>query len=225
MVNEQASRGGRGKARTLAAGAFVLLALVAWLLVLVLFNNSPGDVGDPTAEDTSGPSAPTGTPFPSTSVGADGSPLPSRAPGQTDPTGLAETRAPMAPVRGGLEEPVDLGGGVTARVARIESVQGKARVPGEVSGPSLRITIEVTNDSSEPLRTVASGLVAFYGPDARPAIELSAPGVLALRTEIAPGESSRGRYVFRVPVGSRDQVRLDFSYSASVPKVIFAGGL
>ena len=104
-------------------------------------------------------------------------------------------------------------------------MQGKGRGPGEVSGPSLRVTIEVTNGSDEPLRTVASGVTAFYGPAARPAVDLSAPGVYALPMQIDPGKTARGRYVFRIPVESRDQVRLDFSYSTSVPKVVFVGGV
>ena len=108
-------------------------------------------------------------------------------------------------------------------VSSVEKVTGEANLPGEVGGPALRFTVELTNGTGEvlDLRTVVVN--AYYGPDRTPATPLLKPGGQAFEPEVAADESARGVFVFTVPPELQDQVELEIDAGVGKAIVIFAG--
>jgi hypothetical protein len=122
-----------------------------------------------------------------------------------------------------LAEPAEVVPGVVFSISDLEAVDGTARGPGEVAGPSLRFAVSVRNDTSVVV-SLSSTVVNFYfGADQTPATELAAPGGVALPDEIAAGGTARGVFVFNVPDDGRDLVQIAVDYSAGVPIVLFEG--
>ena len=224
-MNDSSPARFQGRSRLVwAAVAAVLVVLVVWLAV-----RGGSDSGAEASSGTTTAATPTVTPsgtasaFPSTTVGADGQPLPSKKPGQTVPTAVVKPGKLPKPVRTPLRSTAQVGDGVEVKVTKIEAVQGKGRGPGETSGPSLRFTIEVVNGSDKPLETVASTVTASYGGNDTPATDVSAPGGRPLPDQVAPGKSATGVFLFRIPPDQRDQVKVEFTYNVEIPRVIFSG--
>lgn len=123
----------------------------------------------------------------------------------------------------GLEEEGMLAEDVTARLTRIEAVEGVAVGPGQIAGPSLRVTLEVRNQTAEPISLTAALVQLYYGEDATPADSLSGPGVSEFSGTLDPGETATGVYVFRTPEDQRDVVQVTFGYEPGGDKVAFEG--
>lgn len=200
--------------------ALLAAALVVAVAVVWVTQRDGGSDDDPSTRPST---AAEQSVLPTPSVDASGSPLPSREPGQTEPGVAPPASDRPKPVRVPIEEPAELGGGVAVDIVRIEAVEGEARGPGETSGPALRFTVRVVNDSDEPLSLRAAVLTAYYGAEDTPAGDLSGPGVRMLKGELAPGGTAQGRYVFAVPTDERDRVRVDFSVGAERPRAVFVG--
>lgn len=115
--------------------------------------------------------------------------------------------------------------GVTVAVASIEAVQGEALAPGEVSGPALRITVKVTN-SGTVARTLSSAVVNVYlGADLLAANPVSRPEGQPFPSELAPGGSADGIFVFEVAEDQRSQIRVEVDLDLATPLVIFEGAV
>jgi cytoskeletal protein RodZ len=128
------------------------------------------------------------------------------------------------PVEVSLDEGADLGA-VDVEITQIESVEGEARGVGERSGPSLRITLALTNSTSEPVATDLALVNLYYGEELTPATELSGPGVEMFPSTAGAGETVTGRLVFLVPEDERDHVVIEFTYSTEAPKALFSGAV
>jgi hypothetical protein len=141
--------------------------------------------------------------------------------------GSGET-VPVEPVRTKravpLEAAGDFGTGLTVRLTSIRAVQGEARGPGEIAGPSLRVTVVARNSGDEviPLGNVVVFL--SYGEDRTPASDL-ATGSRPLGGSIGAGERATGVYLFTVPPEARDDVRVEVSYTGKAPTVAFEGAV
>ena len=128
-----------------------------------------------------------------------------------------------------VEPPVNLyakkgfGTGVSARITKIESVQGVARGPGEISGPALRITVSLANTSTREISVPTVPLEVTYGKQQTPAISLSKPGVDPFPQILAADSTTTGTYVFAVPPDERGVIRVSVGYSAKAPILVFEG--
>jgi hypothetical protein len=169
----------------------------------------------------------------SCSDGSDGS-EPTSTTRSSVPEGSAETGTindtPSVPSRA-IAEPVaidgtaDFGEGVTARLSSVEAVDAQARIPGEVSGPGVVITLEVTNGSSAPigLDNVTVDLVDAQDRSASP---ITMEGRTPLSGDLEPGAKASGTYVFTMPVEDRATAEVRVTYAAPpTPTVVFAGNL
>jgi hypothetical protein len=112
---------------------------------------------------------------------------------------------------------------VTASIVRVESVRGQAHGVGEVAGPALRFTVKVTNKGGKPVSLNLALVNVFYGSAKTPASSLSGPGYSPLPQKLKASGSATGRYVFGIPQGKRQTLRVEFSYKANAPTVIFRG--
>jgi hypothetical protein len=150
-------------------------------------------------------------------------PEPSLAPPTATGTPTLEPTRKATSVKTGLTDKVETSPGVTASVVRVEAVSGEAKGPGEISGPALRVTIDVKNGSDKPIRTELGLINLYYGKDRSPAGTLSGPGATPFPTEIPAGASGSGTSVFNVPRNERGHIEVEFSYSTDAPVVIFSG--
>jgi hypothetical protein len=202
-----------------AAGVVVIAAVV---LVAARGGGTPEDGPSAIASGTAGvsatapPGATTPTPPPTSTPAATATGRPTPQPNQTwEP--------------GPVDDPIDiddegaLAEDVTARVARLEAVEGAALGPGQVAGPALRITLELDNGTAEAIPLNAANVQLYYGRDAVPGEPLSGPGVREFSGTLAPGDTATGVYVIAVPVDQRDVVQITFGYEPAGTIVAFEG--
>lgn len=113
--------------------------------------------------------------------------------------------------------------GVTVAVPKVEEVTGEANVPGEVGGPALRFTVDVTNGTGKTLDLRTVVVNAYYGPDRTPASPLLKPGGKAFAPEVGDADTARGVFVFNVPTEFQDEVELEIDPRIDAPIAIFTG--
>ncbi|MBG0738331.1 hypothetical protein IV500_02650 [Paeniglutamicibacter antarcticus] len=146
----------------------------------------------------------------------------SSAPNPDSEAQLAATDQPVAaPVK--LDQTATVKDGITAEVSGLEAVQGEARGIGEISGPSVRFTLTIHNQTKDPISTNSVVVNVRAGTDDIPANSVSGPAVVALPESIAAGESGTATYVYLIPVDQRSAVRIYLNYQANSPIAAFEG--
>ncbi|TWX38670.1 hypothetical protein ES689_08630 [Frigoribacterium sp. ACAM 257] len=101
-------------------------------------------------------------------------------------------------------------------------MDGTASLAGEVSGPAVRVELELTNESTGPVDLGTSVVAVAYGTGRVPANTL-ATGTSSFVGTLESGSSATGVYVFAVPVDDQGALRLTFDYAVGVPVVVFEG--
>jgi len=175
--------------------------------------STPADDADPT-ETPSGSAVP-----PASNVTP--TPDPEADEGSTESEPDARETLPPAE----LTEPVALDGGPLVSVSSIQSVTGEAVLPGEVSGPAVRIAVDVKNTTEKPIELAAAIVTLYTGNDDLQASPVSKPAGKAFPAEVAPGEVARGAFVFELPKNQRDGVRVEVDLSLSEPLIAFEGDI
>ncbi|WP_285024879.1 hypothetical protein [Plantibacter sp. ME-Dv--P-122b] len=193
---------GRRRVVPVVVGVVVALVIVGVVLWLTL------RPGMPSSQTTSDPSS---APSFSSTV------LPTAEPGSTLPPAGSEAGAI------GFDDSAAIGDAVSVRIESLEAVDGEASQPGEVAGPSIRVTIAFTNSGSEAYSLAGAVANAYYGADLTPGIELAAPGGVVFPEQVAAGETVRGTFIFNIPEDARDTVRVTVDYAAAEPAVVFEG--
>lgn len=157
------------------------------------------DIPDPVPVSTAGPIAPAGN--------ID----------QIVPEVAVTTAPPVA-----LTDAADFGDQVSARISQVAAVQATATLPGEVSGPAVAVTVEITNSSA---RTIGLDSVTVTVTDAagNPASSISADPSAPLSGVLAAGASASGTYVVTVPADQRNPVTVTVAYSSGAPTLVFTG--
>lgn len=171
---------------------------------------TPSTVGSPTASASASPAASASatakpTTGPSSPPSNTGSPIPPELP-------------PVAP-----NKPAEGADGVLVRLAKVESVQGEAVQPGETSGPALRVTVRITNDTDVELSLRYTAVNLYYGSDLKPAPTVIKPGGDPFYGTVRPGKSATGVYLFTVPKDEREEVTVGVDYKPGQPTVVFKG--
>lgn len=136
----------------------------------------------------------------------------------------------VAPVSDGapVEEPVgldqvgDFGNGVTARITDAQATQAKAELPGELGGPALQVTVEITN-SADGVIDLDNVAVVLTNPSGIPVPLISSRQVHGFAGQLAASGSASGTYVFTLDPADRAGARLSVKYSADTPTVVFTG--
>lgn len=196
----------------IAAVAVVVAAVIVY--VAVTSSAAPKD-----ADASPAPSAsPSATATEESSAGADPSAEPT--PAASESSGTMPELAPVAP-----NEPADNGDGLVARIASMTAVQGEAVQAGEIAGPAVQFTLELTNDTGE---TVDLGLVsvnAYIGEDRTPAGGLVRPGGAPFEGSLEAGKTATGVYVYSIPENQRGDVTLTVDYRAGEPAFVFRGAV
>jgi len=163
------------------------------------------------------------------------------AAGQRVPRAHPATTPVAPPVRGNIHQTVravtvatkppvslravaDFGTGVTAQIMSIKAIEYHAVAPGQVSGPGLRLVIQVNNGTAKSIDLGNAGVTIA---DARgtPGVDMNGQGSSSspLRGLLAPRHKTSGTYVFTIPAGHRNPVTVNFSYAGGGPAVLFKG--
>lgn len=162
---------------------------------------------------------------------ADASATPTATPTEPPPATTIPTSTPtipavlpeMAPVEPGQTVTTD--DGIAVTVTSMEAVDGKAIAPGDVSGPAIRYTVEIANDSSADLDLGFTAVNAYIGDARTPALGLTEPGGSPFAGIVGPGAEATGVYIFTVPLAERANVTLIVDYRAGSPAVVFTGAV
>lgn len=194
-------------------------------------SGGPGEASQiPDATDSSAPPTVPSDGAPASAAGPSADPTTTAAPvstsGPVPSTGDINQEVPAvelgtnAPVA--LDGTADFGGDVTATLADVRAVDATARVPGEISGPALAVTVQIQNSSADPIG-LDNVTVNLDTRDGSPASAVTTEPAAPLSGVLLPGETRSGVYVFTVPAESRAGVGITVLYSTGSPIVLFQG--
>ena len=149
-------------------------------------------------------------------------PVPDPVPGNIHQTVRAATVTTKPPVS--LRAVAAFGTGVTAQIMSIKAIEYHAVGPGQVSGPGLRLVIQINNGTPKPIG-LDNAVVTIADARGTPGVEMNGPGSLwhPMRGLLAPHNKASGTYVFTIPAGHRNPVTVNFSYAGGGPVVLFRG--
>jgi hypothetical protein len=121
-----------------------------------------------------------------------------------------------------LDGTADFGGSVSATLTEVSAVDATARIPGEISGPALAVTVQIQNSSADPIG-LDNVTVNLDTKDGTPASPITTEPAAPLSGVLLPGETRSGVYVFTLPAESRAGVGITVLYSTGAPIVLFQG--
>ncbi len=157
------------------------------------------------------------------------------------PTVAAPTTAVSAPSVGSIHSTVasasvhtdaplpvsataDFGTGLTARVTANQKISFSAQLPGEVSGPAAKVTIQFVNNSAAAI-SLANVVVNDEDAKAVPCTAVQSSPNAPVSGSLAPGKSATGVYVFELPTSYVAPLTVSVSYTTAAPVVLFVGDL
>lgn len=142
------------------------------------------------------------------------------SPTETEPT---EPPRDLEPEEA-MTETREFEAGASVRVTGFEAVTSQAAGPGEVSGPAIRVSVELTA-GEEPIDLAGVLVNAYYGADLTPADLVARPGGQPFEGTIAAREATEGVYVFNVPVAERGDVTIEFIHPADTEPLTWRGSV
>lgn len=222
LLNERHRRvSGKTITALVVAGVVVVGVALAWGLSglgnSAAAEGAPGASASPSAADPDPGPAPSD---PATPRASDETPTPGPDEPEEASPDARETLPPVA-----LGAPVSVEGGPTVSVSSVESVEGQAVLPGEVSGPAVRVTVRVENDSDETIDLTTAVVTLYAGESNLQASPITKPAGKAFPADVAPGEIAEGAFVFELPENERADVRVEVDLSVSDPLVAFSGDI
>jgi hypothetical protein len=188
------------------------------------------DPADATAPGADAPAEPLTTGTPTNTQMTALTDLPDPAPvataGPIAPAGNIDQIVPEVPVTTapavGLTDTADFGGQVSARITQVNAIQAAATLPGEVSGPAVAVTLEISNSSARAIG-LDSVTVTLTDAAGDPAGSIAADPAAPLSGVLDAGAAKSGTYVFTVPADQRNPVTVTATYSSGAPTLVFTG--
>lgn len=166
-----------------------------------------------TAASESSTSAPSETPTPQPTTFA------TPAAGETAAT---EKPAPDEPVP--FTEPVTTPSDLTVTVDAVTAVTAGTNLPGEISGPAIRVDVTVRNGGADSANLAGSNVTTTYGGDEMiPAISVGDPAAETWPATLAANSAATGVFFFSVPTENAGEVRVIVDLLAAEPDVVFVG--
>jgi cytoskeletal protein RodZ len=146
---------------------------------------------------------------------------PTSGPATAAPDNGGQLPASQAPVA--LTQAASAPSGPTVRLTAVEAIQGTGNGVGNINGPALRVTVEVTNGTASALALSGVQVTMSYTAEETPASPLDDPSGSDMTGDLAPGTSATGVYVFSVPADQRALVTVTVAYAAGAPFLVFSG--
>ncbi|MCI0159345.1 hypothetical protein KNO15_21805 [Leifsonia shinshuensis] len=214
----------RRRTLLIIGGAVAAAVIVAGIAVAAIHGATPqpgkgvANALDPVATQLPRPSdTPVGTP----SAGATEVP-PTAAPAKPG-TGTLDARyggvvASTAAVSQNVKTP----GGLTAKVTSVQAYTATATRPGEVSGPAVKVTLTLVNDTGSVFPVSTATVNAYYGSASTPASSVDGDSASKPFTgTLKAGATATAVYVFTVPAADSGDVTLTLSDQAGAQLVVF----
>lgn len=148
-------------------------------------------------------------------------PVPPPTPGTVEQTVAPPTPVPTRkPVA--LDAPAQVRPGLSVRLTSVRALTGKARLPGETSGPAVALGLRVANTGSSRVG-LGNVVVNVEGSGGTAGVVLTAPPAAVLARSVAAGRTVSGVYVFALPAAERSRVRVTVSLQPDQPVLVFTG--
>lgn len=227
-MTDQPETPGRGRGGAAALISVLAAVIVAFVVIGVI--TAAGAPRRPSSTAAAAPSASLAV-APSSTPSAAASPSPTATPTakaqakakpKAAPTQVPAAR-PQPTKTATISKPTTIVKALTAKVTKMEAVQGKADGPGEIGGPSVRFTIAISNTTGKTVDLSNTVVNAYYGADSTPAIELRLPGGRTFPSSVKSGSTATGVYLFNIPEASRGKVEVTVDTSVRNPVVAFRG--
>jgi type IV secretory pathway VirB10-like protein len=229
--DEAPARGARFRARKrIVLAALAAVGVAAVIVAVIALRASGGTAG--TAGATSAPTAtasasasasdPTADPAVTEPAPAESiEPLPAPVPpegAQEQP--VAPEQEPVAPT-----ETATGSDGAQVALVKTESLDVVGKLPGEVSGPGISVTVEITNTTDAPMNMDYVAVNLYTGADRTPALPIQSGDSGGFGGELAVDESATASYVFLVDEDAREDVLIGVDYLPGAATVTFRGSL
>lgn len=183
--------------------------------------DTTGYTGSNTTADATEPDANTGTAAaPVDTAPAATTEVPAPTPGNINQTVAPVELTTNAPVP--LSDTADYGNGVTVKLSAIESITTQAELPGEISGPGVKLTVDIANASSAAI-DLGNVIVDLADATSAPAIPMTGTPAAPFSGSLAAGTTATGVYVFTVPADYANPATISVTYSTDAPVVVFTG--
>ena len=124
----------------------------------------------------------------------------------------------------GVAETASFGDGVTARLSSLRSLEAKASLPGETSGPAVALNLSIANGSPATIE-LASITIDLVDSRGMSSILIHSEPPTELSGSLPAGATTEGTYVFRLDPEMRDNASITVKYSSVTPLVTFQGSL
>lgn len=145
--------------------------------------------------------------------------LPTPEPGETER--VEKTEAPVEVEMTERAEPIE---NTFVELVSIDPITAGKGIPGEPSGPALKVEVRIVNESSEPVGTAGASINLTYDDDDRtPAVSLMDDASVNWPAEIPAGSDATAVVVFAVPLAVEGNVRVIVDLLAMGPDVVFEG--
>lgn len=112
-----------------------------------------------------------------------------------------------------LDEPAEVGGGVSARITDIQPLDVTAKTPGEISGPAVAVTISISNDGDEAI-DVSSAMVSLLAAGDELGQPTTSDPYRPFHGVVDAGASADAVYVFLLPEDARSAFDVSVQYRA-----------
>jgi hypothetical protein len=193
----------------LAAG--VAVAVVIGSLLLTNWSGKPAAGGTPLATASPQPTGSTATRPATASTATSSTP-------KARPTSVLPEMSPAKP-----DERVTTRTKLAVSLAKIEAVAGVAKMPGEIAGPAVRVTVSIKNTGAKSVSLGETVVNGYYGRGRTPADTLTTPGGRPFEGTLKPKQVAQGVYLFVIPKDQRSRVTVTVDTKAGVPAVVFQG--
>lgn len=214
--------------RTLWLIALAVAAVVVVVVVIRLATGGHGTTSASTGPGSGASASPSGSPSATSSPSSPSSGASPTGTGSTatatPSSGSSVLPSQRKPQRVPFTATAQPARGVGLAITKVESVEGVARIRGEVSGPALRLTVTVTNHTSAPVSISAALTNLYYGPDKTPANAIMHPGSKAFPSSVPAHGSATGVVLYTVPKSDRSDVVLEVVLDNALRTVQFDGG-
>lgn len=123
-----------------------------------------------------------------------------------------------------FDESVGVSDDLVVTVVSVEAAEAGRDIPGERSGPAVKVVIAVENHGDQVVDTSGASVNLTYGDDDLiPAPQVLDDASSVLAPSLPPGGTAQGTYLFAVPLDSAGNVRIMVDVLASEPDVVFSG--
>lgn len=206
----------RTRVLLIVSGAVLVALLAVWLI-------AGRGGGQSAAAGTESPAATAGSPTaePSVSSGTGKSTGEATKKPSGTATSSGSTLKEMPPV--GLDSEADRPDGVVIALKKIESIAGEAKLPGEIAGPALRLTITIKNGTDGDLSLDSVVVNGYRGSKRTPLEMLTSPGGSPFDGTLKPGEQGEAVYIFAVGAANRSDLTFTVDATPDEPAAVFRG--